>query len=91
LHGFEDAFDFYTKASVKPFLSNIRIPSLIVQAKNDTFLSAECFCYEEAELNNSLFLEVLEEGGHCGFLIPSSEFSWAEKRALEFARLWSGR
>lgn len=85
LHGFTDAFDFYTRASVKPFLKNIRIPSLIVQALNDTFLSPECFCYEEAEANEYLFLETPANGGHCGFQLPGSEYSWAELRALDFA------
>ncbi len=84
LHGFIDAFDFYTKASVKPHLHKINLPSLIVQAQNDTFLSEECYCYEEAQHNKQLFLQVTEQGGHCGFLIPGSEFSWAELRALEF-------
>jgi predicted alpha/beta-fold hydrolase len=85
LHGFTDAFDFYERASVKPYLKNIRVPSLIVQALNDTFLSAECFCYEEAENNPNLFLETPDNGGHCGFLLPGSAFSWAEIRALQFA------
>ena len=85
LHGFKDAYDFYTRASVKPFLKNIRVPSLMVQAMNDTFLSPECFCYEEAEANNYLFMETPEQGGHCGFQLPGSEYSWAELRALEFA------
>jgi uncharacterized protein len=84
LHGFKDAFDFYERASVKPYLPNIRVPSLIVQALNDSFLSAACFCYEEAENNAHLFLETPEHGGHCGFMLRGSEFSWAELRALEF-------
>lgn len=85
LHGFADAYDFYTRASVKPLLPNIRIPSLIVQALNDTFLSPECFCYEAAEKNDRLFLETTKHGGHCGFMLTGSEYSWAELRALEFA------
>jgi predicted alpha/beta-fold hydrolase len=84
LHGFTDAFDFYTRASVKPYLPNIRVPSLIVQALNDSFLSAECYCYDEAANNDQLFLETTEHGGHCGFMLRGSEFSWAELRALEF-------
>jgi len=87
LHGFTDAYDFYKQASVKPFLPNIRVPSLIVQAKNDTFLSPECFVFEEAEQNENLFMQVTNYGGHCGFMLPGSEFSWAELRALEFAKV----
>jgi predicted alpha/beta-fold hydrolase len=85
LHGFTDAYDFYTRASVKPFLPNIRIPSLIVQAMNDSFLSPECFCYEEAAGNKNLFMETPDRGGHCGFMLAGSEYSWAELRALQFA------
>ncbi len=85
LHGFTDAYDFYTKASVKPLLPNIKIPSLIVQAANDSFLTEECFCIEEAEGNPYLFLEIPQQGGHCGFIQRDSLYSWAELRALDFA------
>lgn len=85
LHGFTDAYDFYTKASVKPFLNNIRVPSLIVQALNDTFLTPACVCTEEAANNPFLFLETTDHGGHCGFMLPGSVFSWAELRALEWS------
>lgn len=84
LHGFKNATDFYERASVKPFLKNIRIPTLIVQALNDTFLSGDSLCYEEARQNPNLFLETPDVGGHCGFVIAGSEFSWADKRALAF-------
>ena len=85
LHGFTDAADFYARASVKPFLKNIRVPSLLVQALNDPFLSEESIPYDEAAANDFLFLETPDQGGHCGFELPGSEFSWAELRALEFA------
>jgi predicted alpha/beta-fold hydrolase len=86
LHGFKDAQDFYIQASVKPFLKNIAVPSLMVQAINDSFLSPECFCYEEAAANENLFLEVPDNGGHCGFMLPGQEYSWAEQRALDFVQ-----
>lgn len=85
LHGFTDAHDFYARASVKSFLKNIRVPSLLVQALNDPFLSEECMPYEEAMANEHLFLETPDHGGHCGFGLPGSGFSWAELRALAFA------
>ena len=84
LHGFTDAYDFYARASVKPLLPNIRVPSLMVQAMNDSFLSPECFCEEEAANSAYLFLETPDHGGHCGFQLPGNEFSWAELRALNF-------
>ena len=85
LHGYKDAYDFYEKASVKPLLKNICIPTLMVQARNDSFLLGECYCIQEAESNPNLFLEMPEQGGHCGFMMRDSEYSWAELRALAFA------
>ena len=85
LHGFTDAWDFYSKASVKPLLKNIRVPSLIVQAKNDSFLTPECMCGEIIADHPNLFLETPDHGGHCGFMMTGSEFSWAELRAFAWA------
>ncbi len=86
LHGFKDALDFYEKASVGPFLKNLQIPSLIVQAKNDPFLLPNCIPLEEAQTNPFIFLEIPQKGGHCGFMEKGQEYSWAEKRALNFAQ-----
>jgi predicted alpha/beta-fold hydrolase len=86
LHGFADAHDFYARASVKPLLKNIRVPSLIVQALNDPFLLEACFPYEEAAASEYLFLETPDHGGHCGFMQPGSRSSWAEYRAVAFAK-----
>ncbi|SJZ65867.1 YheT family hydrolase [Sediminibacterium ginsengisoli] len=86
LHGFDDADDFYRNASVKPALKKIRVPSLIVQALNDPFLVPACIPYEEAAENPSLYLEVPATGGHCGFMIRNSNYTYAELRALEFAK-----
>jgi predicted alpha/beta-fold hydrolase len=85
LHGYLSALDFYEKASVGPLLKNVRIPSLIVQAKNDPFLLPNCMPVEDAENNPNLFLEMPEQGGHCGFMESNNTYSWAEKRALAFA------
>jgi predicted alpha/beta-fold hydrolase len=85
LHGFTDAADFYARASVKPLLKNIRVATLIVQALNDTFLSPQSLCYDEIDKNEHIFLETPDVGGHCGFAISGSEFSWADLRAIDWA------
>jgi len=86
LHGYADALDFYEKASVDPYLKNLQIPSLIVQAKNDAFLLPNCIPIDAAQTNPFIFLEIPHKGGHCGFMEKGQEFSWAEKRALGFAQ-----
>ncbi|MBL7760325.1 MAG: alpha/beta fold hydrolase [Sediminibacterium sp.] len=85
LHGYVNALDFYEKASVGPFLKNLQIPSLIVQAKNDPFLLPNCMPVKDAADNPHLFLEMPEAGGHCGFMESHKGATWAEKRAIEFA------
>jgi predicted alpha/beta-fold hydrolase len=40
LHGFAGADDYYARASAKPHLARIRIPALVLNARNDPFLPA---------------------------------------------------
>jgi predicted alpha/beta-fold hydrolase len=54
---------------VGPLLHQIKVPSLIVQAKNDPFLLPNCMPIAVAEQNPYLFLEMTNQGGHCGFMV----------------------
>jgi len=84
IHGFKDAEDYYAKSSSRPLLKHIRIPTLIVNAKNDPFLGDDCF--PRAELKNHSFvrLETPELGGHVGF--TSKGLFWSESLALSAFR-----
>lgn len=82
-HGFKDAYDYYEKNSSKPFLSNIKIPVLLINSKNDSFLSPECYPYKIAETSKYIYLETPLYGGHVGFH-QSNETYYNEKRTLEF-------
>ncbi len=84
MFGFKNAHDFYRKAGAKPFLKTIKIPTLIVQAKNDPFLSPECLDLGDAENNPNLHLQLLDLGGHVGFMLPNSNETWVERRVWEF-------
>jgi predicted alpha/beta-fold hydrolase len=82
-HGFKDALDYYDKSSCLQFLPNIKIPALIINALNDSFLSPECYPIKEAKENQYLYLEMPKYGGHVGFYEPNNIYH-NEKRALEF-------
>ncbi|NRD21233.1 alpha/beta fold hydrolase [Winogradskyella eckloniae] len=82
-HGFDGALDYYDKASCLQFLPNIKVPSLIINALNDSFLSPECFPIKEAKHNSNLFLEMPKYGGHVGFIDKANVY-YNERRALEF-------
>jgi len=84
-HGFEDALDYYLKSSSLQFLSKIKIPTLIINALNDSFLSPECYPVKEAKNNPNLYLEMPVYGGHAGF-IDKNNLYYNEKRALEFVK-----
>lgn len=84
-HGFSDAFDYYAKASSLQFLPTIKVPTLIINALNDSFLSPNCYPVKAAKQNFNLHLEMPEFGGHVGF-ITKGDFYYNEKRALDFVK-----
>lgn len=84
-HGFKDAFDYYETCSSLQFLKNINIPTLIINALNDSFLSPECYPVKEAKHNPNLYLEMPKYGGHVGFIDKNSVY-YNERRALGFIK-----
>ena len=84
-HGFKNAEDYYEKCSCLQFLPQIKTPSLIINALNDSFLSAECYPVKEAKNNQNLYLEMPNHGGHVGF-IDKKNIYYNEKGALEFVK-----
>ncbi len=85
IHGFKDAIDYYTKNSSLHFLKKIKVPTLIISAKNDPFLSLECFPTSEGIGNQKLTMDYSDFGGHVGFtLFNQNGLYWSELRALEF-------
>jgi predicted alpha/beta-fold hydrolase len=86
LHGFQSADDYYAKCSAKQFISRITIPTLIINAKNDVFLSPSCYPFDEAQSSDVVFLETPKSGGHLGFITEETAHGlyWSEMRALGF-------
>ena len=82
-HGFKDALDYYAQCSCLQFLANIKIPSLILNAENDSFLGPECYPKREAENNPNLYLEISKYGGHVGYFGPKNT-TYSELRAIKF-------
>ena len=82
-HGFKNALDYYEQCSCLQFLPNIKIPVLILNAENDSFLGPECYPKKEAVKNSNLYLEISKYGGHVGFF-GSDNITYTEKRAVSF-------
>jgi len=85
LHGFRSAAEYWEQSSCKPFLSRIRIPALILNARNDPFLTPTCHPFEEAAASDHVVLDCPPEGGHVGFSLPGTlRETWAEQRVADF-------
>lgn len=85
LHGFRDAADYWARASARPFLSRITVPTLLLNACDDPFLTPESLPFEDANASPFLFLETPAHGGHVGFLDFARGIQpWSERRVVQF-------
>lgn len=87
-HGFQDADDYYYRASGLRVASGIRVPTLILSAEDDPFVPSAQFDAPELVGNPAITVEVSRFGGHCGFVTPATptfDGYWAEQTAVDFA------
>jgi predicted alpha/beta-fold hydrolase len=82
-HGFRDALDYYVRCSSRQFLKGIGVPTLLVNARDDSFLGPQCFPVEESREHRFLYLEMPDHGGHVGFVSPGRPY-YHETRSLKF-------
>lgn len=66
LHGFQGTDDYYSRASAKPHLHRIRIPALVLNARNDPFVPAASLPGPR-DVGTHVTLWQPPEGGHVGF------------------------
>jgi len=85
LNGFGDADTYYRAASSRPYLADLAVPTLLVNAANDPFLADACYPTEIADDHPLLTLDVPAQGGHVGFVTfnEAGEY-WSERRAASF-------
>ena len=87
VHGFKDADDYWRQSSSKRLLKSVRVPTLLINAKNDPFLPASVLPTQD-EVSPHVTLEFPETGGHVGFVsgrFPGT-IDWLPQRAIEFFR-----
>lgn len=66
-NGFADAWDYYDKAMSLPYLSAIRLPTLLIQAQNDPIVPAASYLQYRWQNNPMLTPLLPRSGGHVGF------------------------
>lgn len=84
-HGFDNAMDYWTRCSSINKLSNIQIPTLLLNAQDDPFLTPSCFPIEFAKDHSFFDLKMPRHGGHVGFYEKNKEnILWHEKQIISF-------
>ena len=95
LAGYGHADNYYSKASALTELATVRIPSLLIHARDDTFVPFASFERAEIEENPQLVFLPCDHGGHAGFIGSRASAKrspedrgvfWAENRAIAFFR-----
>jgi predicted alpha/beta-fold hydrolase len=86
LHGFRDADHYWGAASSAPWLGAIRVPTLILSARNDPFLPERDLLAATREASASVLLEFPRTGGHVGFSSDGfpGRHDWLPQRLLRF-------
>ncbi|SJM95244.1 Alpha/beta hydrolase fold protein [Crenothrix polyspora] len=88
LHGFKDVHDYYRRSSSRQFLKSITLPTLIIQAVDDPFMTKDVLPGMN-ELSTSVYLETTQGGGHVGFVSgnnPFKPFYWLDQRIPAFLK-----
>ena len=86
LFGYRDAREYYEAASAKQILAHLRVPTLLITAKDDPFVPYSSIVAAGAEKNPAITLVAPDHGGHCAFISNKGGASrfWAEQCVVEF-------
>ncbi len=86
IHGFASAEDYWEKCGAVAVLQHVGVPALLLNSRDDPFLSPGSFPDGAARGHRFLHLEVAETGGHVGFLGANGTDgeTFAETRSVEF-------
>ena len=93
LHGFAGAEDYYTRSSCRAWLGSIAVPTLILHATDDPFMTPAVVTRAD-EISPCVQLELSARGGHVGFVsgrLPWAPAYWLEPRICQYLHSRLGR
>jgi len=82
--GFGNAPNYYQTQSAIGFLDAIRIPALLIQSKDDTFIPFGIFESPAVRRNPRIELIATEYGGHLGFIGRRPNRFWVDAVVVEW-------
>jgi predicted alpha/beta-fold hydrolase len=77
--GFQGAKHYYETQSALGYLSQIRVPALLIQAKDDTFVPYRIYESSAVRSNPAIRILATDHGGHLGFLAKSPHRLWTDR------------
>lgn len=77
--GFGTADNYYATQSSNQFLDRIRVPTLLVQAKDDPLIPFAVYDHPAFSTNPNLRLLAVEHGGHLGFISKTKPRFWLDQ------------
>ena len=78
IFGFGTADNYYRTQSSNQFLEHIRIPALMVIAKDDPMIPFSMYQHPAIAQNPAIHLVAVEHGGHLGFLARGTPRLWLD-------------
>jgi predicted alpha/beta-fold hydrolase len=86
IHGFQDAADYYERASSLQVIDRIRVPTLVINAADDPFVPGHVLARVRERASDAVTCLFTRRGAHVGFVVgpPWRARCWAEDRAVEF-------
>lgn len=82
--GFGSADNYYATQSSNQFLEHIRVPALLVQAKDDPLIPFEVYRHSVFGQNPHLQLLAVDHGGHLGFISRSKPRFWLDEILVQW-------
>lgn len=82
--GFGDAANYYRTQSALPYLEGVRVPALLIHAKDDTMAPFDSCESEAARSNPRITLLATEHGGHLGFIARRPHRFWLDEAIMNW-------
>jgi predicted alpha/beta-fold hydrolase len=84
--GLGTADNYYRTQSAIGYVERIRVPTLLIQAKDDTFVPWRILEHPAVRGNPSIQIVLTEHGGHLGFLAGGERRFWLDAAILDWIR-----
>lgn len=80
-HGMTGAEEYYRLHSARNFVGDIKIPTLLIHARNDPWIPVDDYLARDWPVTGVVSLVIADDGGHVGFHAKDNKVPWHERLA----------